>query len=153
VKSKSSSCRTAKIKDNKSKRASDPEQSVKERLSSQEWTSEQIREEIKNDLTLGMDSLYRVKIKHPKQNFRIVAPFVEYALNPPKKYTDAFSPGASQSRDQEQHGKDERVRVFSKQNGHTRSYESGQFSPQTKHPQGLKLMGSSPFNALPNFIH
>jgi len=66
VKSKSSSCRTAKIKDNKSKRASDPEQSVKERLSSQEWTSEQIREEIKNDLTLGMDSLYRVKIKHPK---------------------------------------------------------------------------------------
>lgn len=32
-----------------------------------------------------MDSLYRVNIKHKKQAFRIVAPFVEFALNPPKK--------------------------------------------------------------------
>ena len=55
-----------------------------ERISKKEWTSEQIRDEIRRDLRLGMDSLYRVNIKEKKMPFRIVAPFVEHALNPPR---------------------------------------------------------------------
>lgn len=50
-----------------------------------EYTSEQIRQRIKGDHSLGMDCLYRVKLKHREQALRIVAPFVEFALNPPKK--------------------------------------------------------------------
>lgn len=33
-------------------------------------------DEIKNDLSLGMDSLYRVKLKEQENSFRIVAPFI-----------------------------------------------------------------------------
>ena len=43
-------------------------------------------DEIKNDLSLGMDSLYRVKLKEQENSFRIVAPFIQYALNPPKMF-------------------------------------------------------------------
>jgi hypothetical protein len=32
-------------------------------LKDKEWTQEEIMDEIKNDLSLGMDSLYRVKLK------------------------------------------------------------------------------------------
>ena len=39
--------------------------------------------QIKNDLNLGLDKLYRVNYAEPS-GVRIIAPFVEYALNPPK---------------------------------------------------------------------
>lgn len=43
-------------------------------------------DKIRNDHSLGLDSLYRSKnIKHHENTFRIVAPFIEHALNPPKK--------------------------------------------------------------------
>jgi hypothetical protein len=43
-------------------------------------------DKIRNDHTLGLDSLYRSKnIKYEENSFRIVAPFIEHALNPPKK--------------------------------------------------------------------
>ena len=50
-------------------------------------------DEIKNDLSLGMDSLYRVKLKDQENSFRIVAPFIDYALNPPKKFTNQIDRG------------------------------------------------------------
>jgi hypothetical protein len=42
-------------------------------------------DKIRNDHSLGLDSLYRTNIKHHETSFRIVAPFIEHALNPPKK--------------------------------------------------------------------
>lgn len=49
------------------------------------YTSDEMMEKIRNDHSLGLDSLYRTNIKHEETNFRIVAPFIEHALNPPKK--------------------------------------------------------------------
>lgn len=42
-------------------------------------------DKIRNDHSLGLDSLYKTNIKHEETSFRIVAPFIEHALNPPKK--------------------------------------------------------------------
>lgn len=58
-----------KSRGSSNKRADDQKQaesSCYERISQVEWTSEQIRDEIRRDLRLGMDSLYRVNIKHKK---------------------------------------------------------------------------------------
>lgn len=119
------------------------------RLSQQEWTSEEIREEIRNDLSLGMDSLYRVKIKHHEQAFRIVAPFVEYALNPPKKFTDAQVPEENgESADSPRPRQSLNTAKAASVVGNSEAY-SGTGATN----RGLQLMGSSPFNALPNFIH
>jgi hypothetical protein len=52
------------------------DQSETHRLKEREWTQEEIMDEIKNDLSLGMDSLYRVKLKEQENSFRIVAPFI-----------------------------------------------------------------------------
>lgn len=42
-------------------------------------------DKIRNDHSLGLDSLYNnPKVIHPETSFRIVAPFIEHALNPPK---------------------------------------------------------------------
>ena len=49
------------------------------------YTSEEMLDKIRNDHSLGLDSLYRTNIKHHETSFRIVAPFIEHALNPPKK--------------------------------------------------------------------
>jgi hypothetical protein len=42
-------------------------------------------EKIKGDHSMGLDSLYNGRIRHEQSPLRIVAPFIEYALNPPKK--------------------------------------------------------------------
>lgn len=52
------------------------------------YTSEEMMEKIKGDTSMGLDSLYNGRIKHEEMPMRIVAPFIEYALNPPKKPTD-----------------------------------------------------------------
>jgi hypothetical protein len=49
------------------------------------YTSEEMLEKIKGDHSMGLDSLYNGRIKHEEMPLRIVAPFIEYALNPPKK--------------------------------------------------------------------
>jgi hypothetical protein len=48
-------------------------------------SEDEIREKIRNDHSLGMDSLYRVNIKFKDDKFRIVAPFIEHALKPRKE--------------------------------------------------------------------
>lgn len=51
-------------------------------------------DKIKNDHSLGLDSLYRCKIKHEEMPMRIVAPFIEHALNPPKKEVERYDSSA-----------------------------------------------------------
>lgn len=52
------------------------------------YTSEEMLEKIKGDHSMGLDSLYNGRVKHEEIPMRIVAPFIEYALNPPKKPVD-----------------------------------------------------------------
>ena len=60
-------------------------------------SEDEIRDRIRNDHSLGMDSLYRVKIKFRDQAFRIVAPFVEHALKPQNK-SNTFRDPSNMSR-------------------------------------------------------
>ena len=48
-------------------------------------------ERIRNDHSLGLDSLFRVKINYGDPKLRIVAPFVEAALKPRKDRSEAAS--------------------------------------------------------------
>jgi len=48
-------------------------------------------ERIRNDHSLGLDSLFRVKINYGDPRLRIVAPFVEAALKPRKDCPEAVS--------------------------------------------------------------
>lgn len=54
-------------------------------------SEDEIMERIRNDHSLGLDSLFRVKINYGDPRLRIVAPFVEAALKPRKDKPAATS--------------------------------------------------------------
>ena len=59
---------------------------VQNKYDGQYFTSDEILDIIRKDHTLGLDSLYRVNIKETEKNgIRVVAPFIEHALNPKKR--------------------------------------------------------------------
>ena len=59
---------------------------IKNKYDGQYFTSDEILDIIRKDHTLGLDSLYRVNIKDTEKNdIKIVAPFIEHALNPKKR--------------------------------------------------------------------
>jgi len=52
------------------------------RISGHGLTSREVRKRIKTDYNVGMDQLYRVPLKDEENALRIVAPFIDHALNP-----------------------------------------------------------------------
>ena len=73
--------------------AEDSQEVKKSRISELAGISyQELKKKIKIDNTLGMDALYRVKLKQEDtdRGLRIIAPFVEFALNPPKEYKQHF---------------------------------------------------------------
>lgn len=59
---------------------------IQNKYDGQYFTSDEILDIIRKDHSLGLDSMYRVNIKDTEKNdMRLVAPFVEHALNPKKR--------------------------------------------------------------------